>query len=427
MKEDNIEYLSSEVQEILGTPPSWVTTWGTSIITSVVATLVLVGFFFKYPDIIKGDLTLTTSDPPVPVMSPHTGYLADLKVREGDLVKKGDLMAVFATTADMEDVLTLEREVDRLSKFDFNSLRTYRPNLNLQLGEISPTFASFVSVFDNLPFAENTQLDRAAINALERHIQQLERTNQSLTSKRETASQEIFAYKKQFDSATEQYKNSANPVDAPKVFETNAKVTAKESEKISIQTEMEKNREEIWNQRAKILEMQVQQAAGNKEKIYQLKQSLSNLKDEIRRWKEQYLLIAPSDGEVSFFANVSEQQYLKKGDQVLAVVSKKLNNNYVGQVRLPVKGSGKVEKGQHVNIKFESYPFREFGKVRGDVIKIFPLPKGEDYFVEVNLPNGLVTDKGKDLKFQHQMSGVAEIATADRRFIARLFDKLLPK
>jgi HlyD family secretion protein len=92
---------------------------------------------------------------------------------------------------------------------------------------------------------------------------------------------------------------------------------------------------------------------------------------------------------------------------------------------LPIHGSGKVEKGQEVLIKFERFPFREFGHVKGVVENIALLPKNDAYEVKVILKNGLKTNFGKDLEFRQMMSAEANIITGNERFISRVFRDLV--
>ena len=92
-----------------------------------------------------------------------------------------------------------------------------------------------------------------------------------------------------------------------------------------------------------------------------------------------------------------------------------------GKLRIPVSGSGKVKAGQRVNIKLLNYPFMEFGALQGRITKISPIQQEKSYLAEVILPNGLVTTYGKKLAYLSGMSGSAEIITAERRLIERIF------
>jgi hypothetical protein len=62
---DNIELRSEEIQDILTRPPHLIVRVGISVICSVILLLFAGCFFFKYPDIIEGEVLITTENPPV--------------------------------------------------------------------------------------------------------------------------------------------------------------------------------------------------------------------------------------------------------------------------------------------------------------------------------------------------------------------------
>jgi HlyD family secretion protein len=360
----------------------------------------------------------------VPVISPHSGYLLEVRATEGDTVVKDQILAVFNSNAEVEDVLQLEQEVDKLSEFDLESLRSYQPNVNLKVGEISPAYSSFVSAFQYLPFSVSNNTDVAAIQSLEQHIRQLNISIQAMETRKNRFNQDIEALDKDYRSRHQQYELSTNEKDSPGLFETNRKLSEKVSEKENLEIEIAGKQEEISNTRAKILELQLQQQSGVKDKIFQLKQSLSNLKTFIHQWKDDFLVVAPAAGEVSFYSDFTERQFKKIGDELMVIIPNSPDNKFIGQVQLPAKGSGKVQTGQNVNIKFERYPYQDFGAVSGKVSKIFPLPKGDAYFVEVELVDGLKTSNGTEIEFQQLMKGRAEITTGEKSFISYLFQKI---
>ena len=82
---EKIELRSDDVQEILGTPPSWILRWGITFVFMGVILLGVVSWIVKYPDIIHAPVLITTNVPPVPVVSRTTGYLSKLMVKEGVL------------------------------------------------------------------------------------------------------------------------------------------------------------------------------------------------------------------------------------------------------------------------------------------------------------------------------------------------------
>jgi HlyD family secretion protein len=135
------------------------------------------------------------------------------------------------------------------------------------------------------------------------------------------------------------------------------------------------------------------------------------------------MMKAPIEGEVTFTRFWSVNQNVKQGENVFTIVPDK-PSRIIGKVKLQIRGSGKVEVGQRVNIKFDNYPYMEYGMVEGRVAKISLVPNDDYYSCEVDLPNGLVTNYGTKLSFNHEISGSAEIITEDRRLLQRLFNPI---
>jgi hypothetical protein len=90
---------------------------------------------------------------------------------------------------------------------------------------------------------------------------------------------------------------------------------------------------------------------------------------------------------------------------------------------LPQAGSGKVKTGQRVHIKFDGYPYTEFGMVLGSVQTFSQVARDDVYQIDVGLPRGLTTTYDKELAFKYNMQGSAEIITREMRLIERIFNQ----
>jgi HlyD family secretion protein len=82
--------------------------------------------------------------------------------------------------------------------------------------------------------------------------------------------------------------------------------------------------------------------------------------------------------------------------------------------------SGKVKQGQAVNIKLSSYPYLEYGMVRGRIKTKSLVPSGDAYVIEIELPDGLTTLYKRKLDFTQNMQGVAEVITDDMRLLQKI-------
>ncbi len=422
--DDSEEYLSGEVQEILGQPPHWLSTWGTAAIVCCIALLTLVSFVFSYPDIIQGEFTLKTAEPPVPVVSSSSGYLAEIKVKEADKVLKNDILVVFESDASTNDVLKLEKEVTELSEFNLETLKLFRADWSLKLGELEPTYTSFVNVLEYLPFSHSFVTDEVAISGTSTSIRQIENDinrQQKLLNIKSSELTDAYANR---DFFFKSYTNSGNQHEGSRLMEANLSIKKLETEVANLDGIIAGLKKELMDQKAKMLELRVDRESGTKEKIFQIKQALTELESEIAKWKEQYLVMSPAEGKVSFFNELREKEFKRAGEELMVIVPESAGSKFFGQVKLAATGSGKVEKGQSVTIKFDRYPFREFGVVFGEVSRVYEVPFGNDYYVDISMKRGLVTDKNKQLDFQHNLSGKAEIITENRTFFSRLFEKI---
>jgi len=89
---------------------------------------------------------------------------------------------------------------------------------------------------------------------------------------------------------------------------------------------------------------------------------------------------------------------------------------------VPAANSGKIITGEKVLIKLDNYRYQEYGIVEGKVQNISLSPdKDGNYYVDVALPKGLKTSYNKNLVFDKELKGNAEIVTQDLRLIERFF------
>ncbi|MBP6827812.1 MAG: hypothetical protein KA165_14715, partial [Saprospiraceae bacterium] len=99
MEEKNyVELRSEDVQEILGTPPNWLVRWGTTIVLIGFAMMLTTAWFIRYPDVVESQVVITTSVPPVDVVSRADGNILRFLVRDKATVRESDLLAVMQST-----------------------------------------------------------------------------------------------------------------------------------------------------------------------------------------------------------------------------------------------------------------------------------------------------------------------------------------
>ena len=149
-------------------------------------------------------------------------------------------------------------------------------------------------------------------------------------------------------------------------------------------------------------------------------QAFYGLKKAIKEWELNYILRSSIDGKVSYLQLWAENQTVNAGDNVFAIIPSN-ENGYIGKVKATALNSGKIKVDQEVTIRLANYPENQFGIIKGKVKNIALTPdKENNLLLDVSLPNGLVTSYKKQIAFQQEMSGTADIITEDLRLTERL-------
>jgi multidrug resistance efflux pump len=394
---DEIELRHEDVQEILGTPPSW---------------------------ILRAQVQITTEVPPISVVARTTGYLSKLLVKENDTVKAGDLLVVLQSSAQYDDVLKLERKLAELEVMTPSVISSFQADLGLNLGELQLNYSSFAQILKELQFKKEENFISQTVSQYDSQIKNYERLIRTEKDKQQTAEKNLQLARNRFLEKRTLY--TQNVISRNDLEDAKKEEYRYEQDVKNIKGTIEQMNGQILNVQKNILDAQQMTKETSSTKYVGLIEAMNQLRSAIQKWKQTYILTAPSDGRVSFFNNYwAENQNIREGATVMAIVPPN-GSGIVGMVELPLAISGKVHEGQRVVMKFDSYPYDRFGVVQGQVQSKALLPRdNRTISVRVGLQNRLKTNRGYDLKFDQQMVGSAEIITEERRFIERMFDKLI--
>ncbi|MFZ2900090.1 MAG: HlyD family efflux transporter periplasmic adaptor subunit, partial [Saprospiraceae bacterium] len=420
------ELRSEEVQEILGTPPSWMVRWGTVLVFAILALLAALGWWFRYPVSVTAPLTITTLQPPVPVFAPRAGYIGRLVVADGDSVSENAILAVMANQANLEDVVRLEEALRKIQNFDEEALASYKPDLALKLGELQSDYLAFVQSFQELSANKSSKFDRKARGRLNDQLEEIDKSIQALNRELTNAvlAKELAA--KQFNLLQEAYSGKTNQ-EYDRLQQAKNDMVSKEKEVNRLTAAIADKRREKASVNLDKLELQQGSSAGSNSRSQTLMQSFNDLQESLEQWKQKNLLLAPASGTVTYYQSVfTERTPVQERDRVIAILPFQVGEmELAGHMRLPVAKSGKVQYGQRVLIKLTGFPAQEVGIVEG-VVEAKALLAGDDeeYSVRIALPNGLKTSLDIPLPFRQEMPATGEIIIEDKSLLQRLLEKL---
>jgi len=412
---------STPVEEIMGNPPSSIVRWGTTIFAIIFILVVAAAWYLKLPYIVYGTAEITTENPPANLVARVSGKIEKLMVSEGDNVTRGDVLAIMESTASYESILWLSSVIDsvRVEPEDLAMTTAYidvlpdRPGL----GEMQEYYSGFRKAY--LDFNNHISIDiygrrsKALLDEINNIEKYIERLNSSEKLYEERHSLEYKKYLR--DSLL--FTKDVLSLEALEESRKNYLKLGIELENVRL----DRVTKEI-ERSSRLQEAQELMAMGEEEKErYRslMDQAYLNLTARLDWWYQNYLIQAPIDGRVTFNKYWGENQVAKEGESIMTVVPAG-ENRMLARVSLPVKGSGKVEPGQDVNIKLNGYPYLEYGMLQGVVASKSLAATEDGYIVDVNLPDSLITFYGKELEFSQKMPGTAEIITEDMRLIERI-------
>jgi multidrug resistance efflux pump len=416
MKNQKPEILYSDpVKEIMGKPPRKILRWGTTIMFLLFVLFILFAWLIRYPDTIPAPIEITTTNPPVTLVTKITGRINTFFVKEREKVAAGQLVAMMETTASMHEIELLKQTIDTINKPELLSYQLL-PQFS-ELGELQGYYGSFLKNLSDLnnyiknDFYGNKIASLSdEINEIQDYIsrltikEKLYSENQKLEAKKYKRDSSLFIDKVIPESEIENFRQS--------LLRVNIELQQVRLDHSSKSIEMAEKRQLLQDYRITRID--------EREKLVSvLNESFLNLKAQINSWENTYLLISPIEGIVSFTKFWSANQSVVKDESVVSIVPLE-TGSFLGRINLKMERSGKVKTGLQVNIKLSGYPYMEYGIVRGIVKSKSLVPAGDAYVIDIELPEGLKTLYGIKLDFTQNMQGTAEIVTEDTRLLQKI-------
>jgi HlyD family secretion protein len=421
---DTSNIQTEAVRDFLEEIPNWIIRWGMLVISFVLFAAFSISWFVHYPTVVNAEFRLTSENIPKPIIAKVDGRLEELSVKENQKVKKGEILGYIESTAKPDEILALEEQLieidDLLQKQAYNQIGNIDLNGFKNLGEVQNQFQNFQVVYVQITtlFLDGFYNKRRSL--LETDITELERTNRKLEEQYKIYQRDMELAEKEFQMNQKLF---SQKVIAPlEFYREESKLLAKKLPLKNIENAIINNNTLKNAKKTAILDLDnsILQQKGS------FQQNLNTLRSAIESWKNRYLLISPTDGSIYFSGLLQEKQILNIGTEIMYVGTQ--NQEFFGEIRIPQTNFGKVKIGQKVLVKFQGYPFEEFGAVEGKIATIAQLPSLDNttgqpsaFIATVKLPNGLKTNFNKQLSYKIGMTASAEIITEDLRLIERLF------
>ena len=413
---DNINLRSEDVQEILTTPPHWMIRWGNTLFFAILVIILIMSYIIKYPEFINAPIIISSQNPPEKIEARISSKIEKILIQDQQKVQKGDILVVLQSTANYQDILELKDIVNSINANDIVSFPLSKTS-HFRLRELQGDYNNFAKALtdeilftnlkpyapDDIAISQNISENKNQLNILKQQLN-LETAKYSLTKKNYERSSLLFEQgvisKMEFENERLKFLQAQQSIEGIKMsisqLEDGAKNLQKSKKNININSVKDRTN-------------------YSTQSLYLLEQ----LRKSITQWEQNYLLTSSTDGIVSFQNFLGINQHISAGENIISIMPNK-KEGIVGRMNIPSTNSGKIAIGNKVLVKLDNYRYQEFGIIEGQVKNISLTPdKDGNYYVYIILPKGLKTSYNKDIIFDKEMKGSADIVTQDLRLIER--------
>ncbi|HRD59112.1 MAG TPA: HlyD family efflux transporter periplasmic adaptor subunit [Ferruginibacter sp.] len=417
---------SQQVNDIISQKPSWIVRNGIGLFLFIFSCIIAITYFVQYPDIVNANARLVSVNPPIELKTKTAGKLLQLNVAEKDSVQQGTIIAILESVANADKLLQLNNVLVKVKAMvdagqTSVAIQYYEDQhkafaLGTGLGEVQEGYHNFMNAYQVFRqyLLQGFYIKKKAM--LQGDLIFLQKMKQNFVQQKNLLQEDIALASKNF-SANESL-NKDKVVADVEYRNEKSKFIGKKMSLPQLNASIIGNESSLHEKQKEI--MQLENEIAQQKMIFT--EALNSYLAQLQQWQANYLITAPFAGRVAFADFILVNQFYP-ANQTICLVNPG-RSNYYAQVFISQNNFGKVHPGQHVLLKLPSYPYREFGSIKGKLHYISQIPTDSGFAGKINLPQGLLTNQQKTLQYREGLIANAEVITENRRLIHRLFSSL---
>jgi len=421
---DHYEFkpILSEIEEKPASPLGRLILWGLCLLIIIT----LVSLYVFQVDVVVSAKGKIIPDGDVKVLQPlETGVVKRILVKEGDFVKKGDVLIEIDPSTEISDI----QEKEKL--LNFHSLVNQRVQSLLTGKEFKPS-----------QDGENRDLQLALYQSQKRYyletLQQKQQEIEGIQTTIDSTKDEINKLNNILSMVSEEEKRYKALCEIGAIPEN--KYRDKLKEKVSLEKEIDLKTDQIKENLAKLEglkheteafksnfdEKVLTEASGSYEKERELSSDITNTKFR----ESKRFITSPVNGYVHLLGVKTMGGVVTPGQPLISIVPE--NTPLIVKATVLNKDIGFVREGQNCIVKVDTYDFQKYGTVKGAVKTVSPSSvedkelKIDGYPVYIQLDSTeLKTKEGKVYEIKPGMDILAEINIGKRRIIELLISPFI--
>lgn len=408
---------TDDMQDIITTVPSWILRWGITLFFFILMLIIGLSALIRYPDVVDATLKISSPNSPKPIVAKIQGKLVKLLVKQNDNVVAGQPLAYIESTADHVQVINLLAKLRELQK----AIRPDNPAIihfldhtdEAQLGELQGSYQTFYQEYLSYKSSVENGFYVRKRAYLDKDLADLNKQEQQLNAQKTIQQRDYTLAEQDFHIYQKLVQQKAST--PSELRDQESKYLAKKSQLVQTDASLVTANTNYVAKQKEILELDNQ---IDQEK-FKFLQALNSLVSQAEDWKSKYVLTASQTGRLQFASIVQENDVLNPNQEVFYINPG--DEQFFGEMMIPQMSMGKVKEGQQVLIKLRSYPFEEYGMLKGRIKYISDVPYKDSVFLSrVDFKVRKTSDMKRPIHLKQGMMADAEIVTQDATILQRI-------
>lgn len=416
------EQFSATAEHFMNTQPSFVLKGPIFIIFIVIFAAIIYSFFAKVQTKVSTPVTVTGEE--YLVQSPVLGSVSSIYISNGESVKEQQSIisilseGMLVTQSNIHEVLTDLQNMESRFKLITYAIKQIESHANYY-GKRNSNFS--VNISSEVDFSTNDGLLNADnVNVSEQKWRQSEYYNivERLKIKMKNLWTEYYRTRKLLSKQEQIYEEDKELFEKDVI--TSYQLASSHEKYLNLQASASNILNTFKIDIFEIVEQLMEQRTSVYEKYRNIKLELdeTQISEENIIIKDKLVIVnAKYPGEVVNI-NVKSYEYVARGMGLLTIIRSDLPD--YGEMYIPDSDIGKVAPGQKVTIKFDAFPYQEYGVQIGTLVNISadPISTGSGISYKAKMTFEKVNPK---INLRYGMRGSAEISTGEKRLIETIF------
>jgi hemolysin D len=339
--------------------------WSTHyIVVALFFLLLLIASIAKVDTVVVGPGSLTTESPPIILQPIERGIIRELRVKPGELVHKGQVLAVLDPTFAHADFAALQTQQHSL----LAQIKRYEAELNSQPFEASATPDADETLQSSL-YQQRQDLYKSRLKVFDEDIQRLN-ANIRTTEDDRVSLEKQLGYAKELEGMRGQLLQSQN----------GSKLSYLDAQTLKVRTE--RDYQDAANH---LVELQhgLQSKKAERENFVndwrrQILDSLVAARTESGRLEESLskasllkdlvMVTAPADGVVLDVAKRSVGSIMREAEPLVTIVPS--DAPLVADIVISSSDVGHIHPGAEVVLKVDAFPYQRHGLLKGRLLYV---------------------------------------------------------